>query len=199
MSQFWDGKFSAKEYVYGHEPNAHLVAQAGRLTPGGRVLVPGDGEGRNGVWLAERGFEVLSVDSSAVGLDKARKLAASRGVAIATHQADLLVWDWPQDGFDAVVSIFLHFAPEGRRRAHAAMAAALRPGGVLILEAFRPEQLSFTSGGPKDAALLYRAEDLRADFAGLDVVVLEETLSALDEGPFHQGPGAVVRLVATKG
>lgn len=198
MSQFWDGKFSATEYVYGHEPNAHLVAQAARIAPGARVLVPGDGEGRNGVWLAERGCEVLSVDASVVGLEKARKLAAQRGVAIATQQADLLSWDWPVAGFDAVVSIFLHFPSQERRIAHAAMAAALRPGGVLILEAFRPEQLGFASGGPKDPDLLYRADDLRADFAMLNVVVLEETLGTLDEGPFHQGPGAVVRLVAVK-
>lgn len=198
MSEFWDGKFSADEYVYGHQPNTHLVAQAHRLNPGGSVLVPGDGEGRNSVWLASQGMTALSVDSSAVGLTKARALARSKGVEIQTAQADLLAWTWPVAVFDAVVSIFLHFPPHGRKLAHAAMAAALRPGGTLILEAFRPEQLAFSSGGPRDVDMLYRAEDLRADFADLDIILLEEARTMLDEGPFHQGEGAVIRLVAVR-
>lgn len=196
MSQFWDGKFAADEYVYGQQPNAHLTAQAHRLKPGARVLVPGDGEGRNGVWLAEQGLRVTSIDSSSVGLAKARRLAHGRGVDIITEQADLLAWNWPRAAFDAVVSIFVHFAAADRKRVHAAMAAALRPGGVLILEAFRPEQLTFSSGGPKDQSMLYAAGELADDFAALDIALLEETETTLDEGPFHQGRGAVVRLVA---
>lgn len=195
---FWNSVFSAEDYVYGHVPNAHLVAHAGRIKATGRVLVPGDGEGRNGVWLAGRGFQVLSVDASAAGLAKARRLARARGVAIETEEADLLDWDWPVAAFDAVVSVFLHFRPDERRPVHAAMARALRPGGVMILEAFRPEQLAFASGGPKDPAMLYRAADLRADFSGLAVAELEEAEVDLDEGPFHQGRGAVVRLVAVR-
>ncbi len=195
---FWNSVFSAEDYVYGHAPNAHLVAHAGRIKAAGRVLVPGDGEGRNGVWLAGRGLDVLSVDASAAGLAKARRLAESRGVGIATEEADLLEWTWPVAAFDAVVSVFLHFRPDERRHVHAAMALALRPGGVLILEAFRPDQLVFGSGGPKDPAMLYRATDLRADFADLAVAELEEVEVVLDEGAFHQGRGAVVRMVAVR-
>lgn len=198
MSSFWDSKFAATEYVYGRAPNAHLAAQAGRLARGARVLVPGDGEGRNGVWLARQGMEVLSVDSSSVGLKKARDLAAEFGIGIATQHADLLHWSWPVGAFDAVVSIFVHFPPDARRQVHSAMAESLRPGGIVILEAFRPEQLNFSSGGPKDPAMLFRAADLRADFAALQVEMLEETETHLDEGPFHQGPGAVVRLIARR-
>lgn len=194
----WDSKFACNDYVYGTAPNAHLVAQAATLPAGGRVLLPGDGEGRNGVWLARQGFAVTSVDASAVGLDKAHKLAASHGVAITTEQADLRHWSWPTAAFDAVVSIFIHFPAAERPAIHARMAGTLRPGGVLILEAFRPEQLNHASGGPRDANMLYSADDLRHDFAALDIRSLDETVVALDEGPFHQGLGAVIRLVAVK-
>lgn len=198
MSEFWDSRYDGQDYVYGLAPNTHLVAQFGHLNPGGRVLVPGDGEGRNGVWLATQGMDVLSVDQSAVGLEKARHLAATKGVSIATEQADLEQWSWPVASFDGVVSIFLHFAPDVRTRMHRAMAATLKPGGVIILEVFRPEQLGYSSGGPKDAAMLYRSSDLLADFAGLDMVLLEDADVVLDEGTFHRGPGAVVRMVARR-
>lgn len=198
MSAFWDGKFSGTAYAYGTAPNTHLLHQADHLFVGAKVLVPGDGEGRNGVWLARQGMDVLSVDGSAVGLEKARRLATSQNVPLKTVQADLLDWNWPVAAFDGVVSVFLHFAAGDRPRMHAAMAAALRPGGVLILEAFRPDQLAFQSGGPKDPSLLYRAEDLRCDFAGLHLDLLEEVEVDLDEGPLHQGRAAVVRLVAHK-
>lgn len=198
MSAFWDGKFSGDTYAYGTAPNAHLLEQADHLFLGAKVLVPGDGEGRNGVWLARQGMDVLSVDGSAVGLEKARRLAAASNVPLKTQQADLLAWDWPEATFDGVVSIFLHFSAADRPRMHAAMAAALRPGGILILEAFRPGQLQHSSGGPKDPDLLYRAEDLRADFAGLRIDLLEEGDCVLDEGPLHQGPAATVRLIAHK-
>lgn len=195
---FWDERFSGSEFIYGTQPNAFLVEQAHRLEPGAQVLVPGDGEGRNGVWLAGQGMEVLSVDGSQVGLDKAKRLAAERGVTIATEVADLTTWSWPTGRFDAVVSLFLHLRPSERALVHARMIEALRPGGLVILEAFRPEQLAYASGGPRDPAMLYTAEQLKADFGGAEILHLEGVLATLDEGEFHQGPGATVRLVARK-
>lgn len=195
---FWDERFAEDEFVYGTEPNVFLVEQAFRLKPGASILVPGDGEGRNGVWLASQGMDVFSVDGSAVGLAKARGLAAARGLAIRTEVADLCAWTWPSGGFDAIVSLFLHLAPPDRARLHGKMIAALRPGGVVILEAFRPEQLAFSSGGPKDLSLLYRTEQLADDFQDADILLLEETLVDLDEGKLHKGPGATVRLVARR-
>jgi 2-polyprenyl-3-methyl-5-hydroxy-6-metoxy-1,4-benzoquinol methylase len=198
VSNPWDERYSAEGFVYGTRPNAFLVEQAHRITPGARVLLPGDGEGRNGVWLAEEGMTVLSVDGSPVGLSKAKRLAAERGVSITTEVADLAVWDWPTARFDAVVSLFLHLAPAERAAIHARMVAALRPRGLLILEAFRPEQLAYSSGGPKDPALLYTADQMRADFRGTDILVLKEALTTFDEGELHRGPGATLRLVARK-
>lgn len=197
-TEFWDTRYAEPGYAYGTEPNAFLVSKAGLLKAGMTALAVADGEGRNGVWLASRGLDVLSVDASEVGLRKTRELAASRGVAIRTAQADLGRWAWPGGAFDVVVSIFAHFPPELRVSVHRAMLAALKPGGLVILEAFAPEQLNHASGGPRVPEMLYSAGMLRADFAAGEVLELTEALTELAEGPYHSGPAAVVRLVVRR-
>ncbi len=196
--EFWDSRFAEKGYAYGTEPNAFLVSQKHLLKPGMQALAVADGEGRNGVWLAQQGLDVLSVDQSAVGLAKARELAAQRGVSIRTEQADLTTWKWPENEFDAVVAIYAHFSPAHRAAMHARMVAALKPGGVLILEAFTPKQLEYKTGGPQDPAMLYTADMLRGDLAGGERLLLEEVITGLNEGPYHRGQAAVVRLVLRK-
>lgn len=197
---FWDQSFSAPGYKYGTEPNAFLKEQAFRLKPGSRVLVPGDGEGRNGVWLATQGHEVVSVDLSEVGLRKAQALAAKHGVALQFVQADLAAWAPDPEEFDAIVLTFVHLPEAIRSQAHARLAAALQAGGWLILEAFHPKQLEFSSGGPKDLAMLYDLAKLRADLAasGLQEELAWEGQTVLDEGPGHQGLARVTRYVARK-
>ena len=191
---FWDQAFDTPHYKYGTEPNAFLRAQAHRLRAGSSVLVPGDGEGRNGVWLARQGHAVLSVDSSAVGLRKASELAAGQGVQLRTLEADLATWTPAPASFDAVVLIYVHLPAALRSAVHRTLAHALRPGGWLLLEAFHPQQLQYQSGGPKDAAMLYTLEQLRADLGGvLHEVLAQECTVQLDEGPGHHGPGHVVR------
>ena len=191
---FWDQAFDTPHYKYGTEPNAFLRAQAHRLHAGSSVLVPGDGEGRNGVWLARQGHAVLSVDSSAVGLRKARELAAAQGVPLRTLEADLAAWAPAPASCDAVVLIYVHLPAALRSTVHRTLACALRPGGWLLLEAFHPQQLQYQSGGPKDAALLYTLAQLRGDFWGvLHEVLADECTVPLDEGPGHHGPGHVVR------
>jgi SAM-dependent methyltransferase len=189
----WDERYGAVALAYGSEPNRWLAAQAPRIRPGGRVLSLGEGEGRNAVWLASHGFSVVAVDASGVGLAKARRLATERGVAIDTVVADLRSYRPALASYDAVVSIFVHLPPTIRSAVHAAGEAALRPGGVLVMEAFTPRQLAFGSGGPRQAALLYEPATLRADFAGVEWEALDEIEVELDEGPFHQGRAAVVR------
>jgi len=195
---FWDAKFADEAPFYGTRPNAWLVDQAWRLDPGSAVLVPGDGEGRNGVWLAQQGHKVTTVDASPRGIQKATRLAMERGVALRTICADLRSWAWPEAAFDAVAAIYLHLRPEDRARAHRGMAAALKPGGHLILEAFTPDQLPLSSGGPKNPAMLFTAAMLRADFEGTEIVELAETTAELAEGPGHSGRAHVVRLVARR-
>ena len=194
-ADFWNSRYAEPGYAYGTEPNAFLVSQKKYLKPGGTALAVADGEGRNGVWLAQQGLDVLSVDASEVGLRKTRELAADRGVAIRTEKADLTAWQWPERKFDIVVAIFIHFPPEVRARMHRRMFEALKPGGVLILEAFTPAQLHYKSGGPPVLEMLYKADMLRIDFADGEILLIEELVTELAEGQYHRGPGAVVRLV----
>lgn len=132
-NNFWNARFAEPGSAYGTEPNAFLVSQKQYLKPGMKALAVADGEGRNGVWLASQGLDVLSVDGSAVGLRKARELARSRGVILHTELADLTTWHWPEQEFDLVAAIFIHFRPEFRATMHRKMLRALKPGGMLLV------------------------------------------------------------------
>ena len=147
------------------------------------------------MWLAQQGLDVLSVDASEVGLRKTQELAVDRGVAIRTEKVDLITWQWPVQKHYVVVAIYVHFPPEVRARMHRCMFEALKPGGILILEAFTPAQLNYKSGGPPVAEMLYSADMLRIDFAAGEILFIEEAIAELAEGKYHRGPGAVVRLV----
>jgi SAM-dependent methyltransferase len=195
--EHWNTRYESEEYVYGTEPNAFLQTQAHRI-PSGAVLCVADGEGRNGVWLARQGYAVTSIDYSPVGLEKARKLAARYGVAVELIEADLLAYDFGQERYTGIVSIYSHFAREDMLPLHRKYAQALKPGGVLILEAFSKQQLQYASGGPKDIRLLYSVEDVRTSFSELEELYLKEEIVTLDEGPLHRGQAAVVRGVFRK-
>ncbi len=189
----WDERFAGEGYVYGTRPNAWLASVAGRLRAGSRILSLGEGEGRNAVWLAQQGHRVEAVDGSAVGLAKAQRLAAERGVALATTVADLAAYRPEPKSWDAVILIFLHLPPPLRVAVHASAEAALVPGGRLVVEAFTPRQLALSSGGPRQAELLYEVATLRADFPVITWEELREEEIELDEGPLHRGRAAVVR------
>ena len=195
----WDERFARQEPVYGEEPNAFLREQALQyLKAPATVLVPGDGYGRNGLWLAKQGFKVTTVDVSPVGVERARNTASDSKIPARILLSDLNAWKWPKAEFDAVASIFLHLLPEQRAFIHAHMLQALKSGGIVILEAFTPTQLQFASGGPKTLDLLYTTEILQRDFATADALKLEEIVTELNEGKMHSGKGAVVRAVFRK-
>jgi hypothetical protein len=196
---FWDQRFAEPGFKYGTEPNAFLRDQAHRLLPASQVLVPGDGEGRNGVWLATQGHAVTSVDNSAVGLQKAQSLAASRGVVLRTELVDLADWQPAEASFDTLVLIFTHLPATFRQTAHRRLAKGLRSGAWVVLEAFHPAQLGYTSGGPKDVDMLYTPEQLSADFERLIHPVLTwQGEITLAEGPGHQGLAHVTRWVGQR-
>lgn len=195
----WDARFASDAYVFGTHPNAFLAAQAHRLPPGAAILAVADGEGRNGVFLAEQGHRVTSVDISQNGQAKAARLAAARGVTLDLRLADFDEWQWEPDAYDAVVAIFIQFAdPALRARMFDGIRRTIRPGGLLILQGYTPEQLAFGTGGPRDVTQLYTPALLEAAFADWTVVLLETHCSVIEEGPGHSGMSALIDFVARK-
>ncbi len=197
--EFWETRFTPAGYVFGKEPNAFLKAQAPRLIRGQSALAVADGEGRNGVWLAEQGLDVLATDFSASALAKARALAQERGVRLRTEVADINSWRWPTEAFDVIVAIFAQVAFSAERPAFFAhIKAALKPGGLLLMQGYRPEQLSYRTGGPPEIERLYtRAllQDAFGDFAELDI---REHDSVINEGTAHVGMSALIDLIGKK-
>jgi cyclopropane fatty-acyl-phospholipid synthase-like methyltransferase len=196
--KMWDERFSQSEAVYGHAPNAFLMEQTARFRRGMHLLVPGDGYGRNGIWLARQGFHVHTVDLSAVGVERARAAAKAAEVKLTIEQADLATWNWPADHFDGVIAIFLHLPLQARAKVHGYMLRTIKPGGLIVLQAFSPAQLQHSSGGPKQVELLYTPAILREDFAPATALELEEKEIQIDEGHMHRGPAAVVQAVFRK-
>jgi len=195
----WDARYRSEEYIFGTSPNVFLASQEKHLAAGSRVLAVADGEGRNGVWLAERGCKVCSVDISPVAIGKAKKLAIDRGVDIEFVIADLMEWEWPRAAFDVVVCIFIQFAsPKMRKNLFDGFWRTLRPGGVVIMEGYGAKQLQYTSGGPGKLENLYTPQILRDAFANWEILLLREYDAVLDEGPKHRGMAALVDLVARK-
>ncbi len=195
MSDMWEERYSSPEFAYGKEPNDFVREMAPKIAEGGRVLCLAEGEGRNAVFLASRGHSVMAMDRSNAGLAKARMLAEERGVSIETVQGDLATFDLGASQWDAIVSVFAHCPPDVRARVHGAIAAALKPGGVLILEAYGPEQLNYKTGGPPSLDLLMSVDVLKEELAGLELDIAAQLVRELHEGRYHDGEGAVVRVL----
>ena len=194
---FWDDRYRSGVYAYGVEPNDFLRDEAARIPPG-RVLCLAEGEGRNAVYLAGLGHAVTAVDLSSEGLRKAELLAKQRGVVLELVQADLASYDLEEAAFSGIISIFAHLPAPARRRLLAQVARALVPGGVIVLESYRPEQLAFDTGGPRDVALLPTLAQLTAELAGLDLIVARDAERVIHEGMFHDGQSATVQIVGVK-
>jgi SAM-dependent methyltransferase len=195
----WQTRFAGPGYLFGTEPNAFLKNQAHLLRPGQKALSVADGEGRNGVWLAEQGLDVRSFDFSPVAVAKARDLARQRGVTLETEVADLFTWSWPTAAFDVIAAIFFQFAgPDTRDAVFAGIKQALRPGGLLLMEGYHVRQLGFGTGGPSDVANLWTRELLVRGFGDFSSIAITEQDRALSEGHHHVGMSALVDFVGTK-
>lgn len=195
----WDQRYDTAEYVFGTEPAAFLTSHAGVIVPGARTLVVADGEGRNSVYLAGQGLRVTAMDVSEVGVEKARRLADERGAELELLVADVTAWDWVPEAYDAVVAVFIQFLdPRQRAVVFTGMQRTLRPGGVLLLHGYRPEQIQHGTGGPSNPAHLYDEALLSEAFAGMEIEVLREYDATLQEGAGHAGLSAVIDLVARK-
>jgi cyclopropane fatty-acyl-phospholipid synthase-like methyltransferase len=194
----WETRFGAAGYLFGTEPNAFLKAQAHRLRGRKTALTVADGEGRNGVWLAEQGLDVLAIDFSPTALAKARTLAQERGVRLSTEVADVTAWRWRERAYDVIAAIFIHFAGAERDAFFVNLKNALKPGGLLLLQAYRPEQLSYRTGGPPDVERLYTRALLEAAFGDLKDLEIREHDDVLNEGTAHVGMSALIDLVGKK-
>ncbi|GGB72820.1 class I SAM-dependent methyltransferase [Henriciella pelagia] len=200
---FWDDRFSGEDFAYGDRASRLLMAWRDVIEEtGGTALVPACGEGRDAVFLARLGLDVTAVDMSDLGLAKTEALAECHGVKVRTVEANLFEWDWPEAGFDIVASMFAHMPPHARPKLHALYARTLKPGGLLFMEGFSPEQIAYQeryqSGGPADVEMLYAAGMIQADFETLESLAFWTGVETLSEGKYHTGPAALLRAVFRK-
>jgi SAM-dependent methyltransferase len=195
----WNDRYKAPGYLFGTDPATFLRREARRLMAGQTALCVADGEGRNSVFLAQKGLRVTAMDSSEVAVEKACALADARGVSVDFHVADIALWPWDAGRYDVVVGIFLQFAgPALRDEIFAGMVRALAPGGLLLLHGYTPAQLAYNTGGPRLLENLYTKELLNDRFKDLEILHLTEYEAELSEGSRHVGKSALIDLVAQK-
>ena len=203
MKDFWNERYAASEYAYGVQPNAFFKEQLEQLPSQGKALFPAEGEGRNAVYAAQKGWDVTAFDISDEGQKKALALASEKNVTIHYNVVAPGLPDLPKDAYDLIVLIYAHFDPTLRVQLHEALLNSLRPGGTIILEAFHKENLPFVEknpqvGGPRNEALLMDENTLRTEFKGLNISLLEKQIVHLNEGLYHVGEGCVVRMVGRR-
>jgi SAM-dependent methyltransferase len=198
MKEFWDQRYSAKEYIYGQEPNNFVKAQLQLLEPG-KLLLPCEGEGRNAVFAARNNWDVLAIDQSIEGQKKAFALAKTYHVSFRYDIGDMLKYEFTnEDKFDVIALVFAHFPPEIRSTIHSRLINQLKHGGKLMLEAFSTSQLGKPSGGPPALEMLYDKNTLFEDFKKLNTVHLSELNTELQEGSLHRGEASLIRYVGEK-
>lgn len=192
----WNERYAGADFAYGTAPNSFLEANAAVLC--GPVLSLGEGEGRNAVFLASKGLDVLCVDASDVGLAKAQGLAASRGVAVRIEVADLTTYEPIAGTYGSVISIFAHLPSHVRQRLYPLVEQSLKPGGIVLLEAYAKAQLTRNTGGPKDSDMLMTINDVQTAFPNCEVILCQEIEREVIEGEYHSGLASVVQFIAKK-
>ncbi|QQE13999.1 class I SAM-dependent methyltransferase [Planctomycetota bacterium] len=194
----WNDRYSVNEYVYGRDPNGFLAEVTPRLPKGGRALCLAEGEGRNAVWLAKQGYDVVAVDMSEVGLDKARQLAEQENVSIETVCSNLDDFVIEENQWDVIVVIFVPVQPELRRSIYSSVSRGLKKGGKFVVEMYTPRQLEMGTGGGSDINVMVDESVIRKELTGLKFEILEEKDRVILEGVYHTGKSAVVQLLAVK-
>lgn len=195
----WNARYAGDEYLLGETPNAFLLRHARQIPAGGSVLCVADGEGRNSVWLAEQGYRVTAFDFASNGVAKAHALAARRTVSLDLRLGDMETWVWEAVRYDALAAIFIQFLPPERRdEMFRHMQSAVKPGGILLLEGYRPEQVDYATGGPPYRDHMYTRAWLEQCFRGWEIVTLDAYDAHLSEGRAHHGMSALIDLVARK-
>lgn len=192
MKEIWNKRYAGDEFVYGIHPNAFFKENIDKINPG-IILLPAEGEGRNAVYAASLGWDVKAFDFSTKAKEKALLLSKNKNVPIQYAVHGIEEADYELSSFDAIALIYAH--SKNRKENHQRMLQFLKPGGILILEAFSKTQLNNNTGGPKDINMLYSIEELKEDFAGMKELEIWEEEIILDEGNLHKGKSSVIRLV----
>jgi len=199
VTNMWDERYAKPGFLFGTDPARFLVDHQSWLKPGKRALAVADGEGRNSVYLAEKGMQVTAFDASDVAVEKARGLAMAHEARVDYRHADIQDWDWEADPYDLVAAIFIQFAgPVQRAEIFEGLQTALKPGGILMLHGYTPKQLAFGTGGPPDAENVYTVPMLKSAFRNMKVLRLEAYEREVDEGRGHSGRSALIDLIARK-
>ena len=198
----WEERFQTPDYVFGKEPSRFIAAHADHLIPGGRALSLGDGEGRNSVFMAQRGMSVTALELAPSAIAKAADLATERGVSLDLRQLDILASDWMKSGdqpYDIVAGLFIQFTgPVGRRLIFNRMKEVCTPGGLVMLHGFTPEQIALGTGGPPNPENMYTEVILRGAFPGWEVLECRAYRADQGSGSGHVGEAALIDFIARK-
>ncbi|WP_281777702.1 class I SAM-dependent methyltransferase [Croceibacter atlanticus] len=195
-ADFWNERYAQEEFIYGTQPNEFFKVQLDKLDVG-KILLPAEGEGRNAVYAASQGWEVVAFDISEKGKEKALNLAKEKQVSV--HYEISGVLEFQSDvKFDAVGLCYAHFPENIRKQAHHHLMQFLKPDGIVIFEAFAKAQLENASGGPKNEAMLFSVEEIKEEFQQLEFEFLKEATIELSEGKHHKGKAEVIRFVGIK-
>jgi ubiquinone/menaquinone biosynthesis C-methylase UbiE len=200
--QFWNGRYGNGEYAYGKTPNLFFKEQLEQL-PAGNILLPAEGEGRNAVYAASKGWNVTAFDISEKGRGKARELADEHNVSITYLVGDLEQLDLKEETFDAIGLIYAHFLADKKSALNKKLSTYLKKDGIIIFEAFSKKNLPLVKANPKvggamDESMLFSREEIKVDFPDFEIQVLEEKEAELQEGIYHNGKGSVIRFVGRK-
>jgi ubiquinone/menaquinone biosynthesis C-methylase UbiE len=202
MKAHWDERYNSEDFAYGENPNIFLNETLPQFKPG-MALFAAEGEGRNAVFAAGLGWEVSAFDLSEFGKMKAEKLATKNKVSIDFTVGDIQTLQYDVNSFDALVMIYAHFPSAIKSSCHQKLISYLKPGGIVIFEAFSKNHIQYNSinpkvGGPKDMDQLYSIEEIKKDFKDFEIIELIETEVELSEGNFHIGLGSVIRFIGRK-
>jgi SAM-dependent methyltransferase len=192
----WNKRYATPNYLYGFDPNEYLKQELLKLEPG-KLLLPGEGEGRNALWAAKQGWDVTALDASEVAQKKALKLFAEHGVSVQYLVTDILHFT-PYDQFDAIAMVYVHVHKDIQQQLAHKLVSMLKPKGILIIEMFHPEQIPLSSGGPKNPEMFALEEELKDQYKDLRIEELSKVVVDLDEGILHKGKAIVYRMRATK-
>lgn len=202
MKEKWDERYSAKEFAFGEGPNNFLKDQLPKF-PAGRILFPAEGEGRNAVYAAKLGWTAFAFDQSSEGKNKAMQLANKNGVEIFYEVGEFQSLTYQPNQFDAIGLIYAHFPADKKSAYHKTLTTYLRPGGIVIFEAFSKKNLSYRHanekvGGPTEIEMLFSIDEIKSDFSNFEILELAEQEIELSEGLYHNGKGSVIRFVGRK-